>query len=87
MGGEIDGKFVRFFKGIPWTENFPTFCPGYPTDIDDYLPLVILNMNFKSNFCVSLAVFENKRIVKLAVRYFDQLLDTPLYLDCATISI
>jgi len=62
---------------------------SFSSNIDDYLPLVILNTNFKSIFAylLNLAVFENKRIVKLAVRFFDQLLDTPLHLDCVRFSI
>jgi len=43
MGDEKGGKIIRFSKGI-YLEGkfgFQTFCLGFPSNIDEYLPLFI----------------------------------------------
>jgi len=61
------------------------FRLGFPSNIDNYPPLVILNTNFKSIFAY-FSGFRKKEDSE-AVRYFDQLFDTHLHLDCESISI
>jgi len=52
MGGEKGGKIIRFSMGmyLDGKFGFQTFCLGFPSNIDEYLPLFVLNTNFKSIF-------------------------------------